>query len=209
MGPASPALVAHYRDKHRLEGRRIILSLGHVHEMRNRRDLVEAMPFVLERFPNAVLLVVGEVTTKTTGLLARKLGVESAVVFAGPVPHEHVSALLEIADMEAHWLDQEMPEKTSLGIASLEAMAAGKTVLAAANPNTYGEGLLRNGENLVMVEPGKPRELANTIVQLLEDPIRRQTIGENARRTIRESFSWDAVCSRTVDVYRQAIRGSK
>jgi glycosyltransferase involved in cell wall biosynthesis len=97
----------------------------------------------------------------------------------------------------------------AVGIASLEAMAAGKTILSAADPNTYGEGVLRSGENLVIVEPGKPRELANTIVQLLEDPIRRQTIGENARRTIREPFSWDAVCSRTVDVYRQAIRGSK
>jgi glycosyltransferase involved in cell wall biosynthesis len=208
MGSASPALVAHYREKHRLEGRRVILSLGHIHEIRNRRDLVEAMPFVLERLPDALLLIVGEVATRTPGELARKLGVEDSVVFAGTVPHAHISALFELAVLEAHWGNQEAPDRTSLGIASLEAMAAGKTILAAANPNTYGEGLLRSGENLVIVEPGKPRELANTIVQLLEDPIRRQTIGENARRTIRESFSWDAVCMRTVDVYRNAIGGS-
>lgn len=208
-GPAAPALVSHYREKHGLEGKHVILSLGHVHAMRNRRDLVEAMPLVLRRLPSAVLLIVGEVATKTTGELARKLGVESSVVFAGAVPHVHVSALLELADLEAHWLDQEIPEKTSLGIASLEAMAAGKTVLSAANPNTYGEGTLRNGENLFIVEPGRPRELADTIVKLLEDPARRQAIGDNARRTIRESFSWDAVCLRTIEVYAQAVRGGR
>ena len=82
--------------------------------------------------------------------LARTLGVEDAVIFTGPVDHAAIPAFLALADVEGHWLNQDDPAKTSLGIASLEAMSAGKPILAAANPDTYGPGVLRDGENMFL-----------------------------------------------------------
>jgi glycosyltransferase involved in cell wall biosynthesis len=201
-----PAEVERLRRRHGLEGRRVLLSLGHVHDIRNRKDLVEAMPAVLRAVPDAVLLVVGAVATQLPVRLARDLGVAGAVRFAGPAPHEQVPALLALADLEAHWLNQDRPENTSLGIASLEAMGAGKAVLAAANPDTYGPGVLRPGENFVLVTPGRPAELAATVVGLLGDHALRDRIGARARQTVREHFSWDVICRRTVEVY-QALLG--
>ncbi len=203
--PEAPgaAMIESIRTKHRLEGRRVILSVGHVHAIRNRKDIIEALPDVLAEHPNAVLLIVGFVGDDLPVKLARKLGVQDAVIFAGSVAHSEIYAYLALSDMEAHWLNQNRAEETSLGIASMEAMAAGKVVLAAIREDTYGPNVLRSGENFVLVEPGRPNALAHTINALLKDDAKRQAIGRRAKSIVEEFFSWDSVCEKTLQVYRQ------
>jgi glycosyltransferase involved in cell wall biosynthesis len=203
---ASQRSIESIRIKHGLDDRRVLLSIGHLHAIRNRKDIVEALPIVLAEHPNTVLLILGMVGDDTPMRLARELRIQEAVILAGPVPHSDLPAYLALADMEAHWMNQEKPEKTSLGIASLEAMAAGKVILAAANEETYGPDVLRNGDNFILVEPGNPRRLAQTMIDLLNDGDRRAAIGEQARETIESHFSWDSVCARTIEVYQTAQR---
>jgi hypothetical protein len=69
------------------------------------------------------------------------------------------------------------------------------------NENTYGQGVIRNGENVILVDPGKPRELARTIIDLVKDEERRKDIGEKDHATVETYFSWDNVCRRTLEVY--------
>jgi glycosyltransferase involved in cell wall biosynthesis len=193
------------RDLYHLHGKRIILSLGHVHDIRNRQDIIAALPEILRVIPETVLLIVGAVSTNRPAQLARSLGVEHAVVFTGPVSHQDIQYFLAIADLEAHWLNQEEPERTSLGVASLEAMLAGKVVISAANPDTYGPGILMPGENIIIVKPGQPMELAHRIIDLLQDDAQREAIGRRARETVLENFSWQSVCLRTTQLYKQMI----
>lgn len=196
------------RARHQLEGRRVIISVGHIHAIRNRKDLIEALPAVLAEHPNTVLLMVGFVGDDLPVRLARKLGIQDVVIFAGPVPHSEIYAYLALSDMEAHWLNQNRAEETSLGIASMEAMAAGKVVLAAIREKTYGQDVLRDGENFILVEPDHPKELARTINELLKDDKRREAIGRQAKITVERFFSWESVCQKTLDVYHQAQRES-
>jgi 1,2-diacylglycerol 3-alpha-glucosyltransferase len=205
-GQPDQEVIKAIHSRHNLDGKNVILSLGHIHEIRNRKDLILALPDVLKVLPNTVLVMVGALSTDSPVHLANKLNVKHAVIFAGPVSHSEIPSFLAVADIEAHWLNQEDPEKTSLGIASLEAMAYGKTVLAAANPNTYGEGILKNGENIIIVKPDEPHELAKTIIQLLQNKSRCEAIGERARQTIIDHFSWDRVCEKTVLAYESVIQ---
>jgi glycosyltransferase involved in cell wall biosynthesis len=108
---------------------------------------------------------------------------------------------LALADLEAHCLNQEEPERTSLGIAALEAMLAGKVVLAVANPDTYQRGVLKHNENIVIGESGMPLELAHTISELLKDDKRCQEIGHRAQRIIQDHYSWDSIYAQTIQVY--------
>jgi glycosyltransferase involved in cell wall biosynthesis len=96
-------------------------------------------------------------------------------------------------------------DHTSLGIASLEAMLAGKAVLSAANEMTYGPGVLKNGENVILVPREDPQHLAQTMIELLEDKQKCAAIGQRARQTIQEHFSWESVCAQTLQVYQEAI----
>ena len=202
---SSLGTVSELRKKYGLDGKRVILSLGHVHEIRNRRDLVEAMPSVLEVFPETVLLIVGAEATRTPSDTARKLGISDAVVFTGPMPYDLVPAFVKLCDIEAHWLTQESADKTSLGIATLEVMGAGKTVLAAVNEDTHGYGIIKNRENLILVEPNKPDALARVIIEILGDDGQRERIGRNAHVVIRDKFSWDSICTKTTALYAQLL----
>lgn len=190
------------QKKYNLTGKRVILSLGHVHDIRNRKDIVEALPYILKKYPDTVLLVVGTVATDIPSMTACKLGVQESVVFTGAVPYSLVPAYIALADIEAHWLTQDSVDKTSLGIATLETMGAGKTIISAANENTHGPGVLKNGENLILVEPHEPEKLGEIIIELLGNENRRTDIGEKAKDTIETHFSWDSVCTKTLDLYR-------
>jgi len=202
--PPSRERVAELRRKFNLAGKQIILSVGHVHKIRDRKDLVESMPMVLKRISNAVLLIVGAVATDIPSKIAMRLGIEDSVIFTGPLPHSDVGALLSIADMEAHWLNQDSPDKTSLGVASLESMRSGKVTVSVANENTYGPDVLKNGENLILVEAGKIEKLAHIIISILSDLERQTKIGSQARKSIEKHFSWGKICSDTLSVYQEA-----
>ena len=200
------AMVDQLREKHHLDGKRVILSLGHVIELRDRRDLIAALPTIMAAIPDSVVVIVGNEATDRPRKLAHQLGVQDAVIFTGHVPHYKVPAYLALADLEIHLFYQDTPDNTSLGIASLEAMGAGNVVLVAANQDTYGKGILRNGENVILVDQGRPDKLAETIIGLLHDDSRRSHIAEQAKQTIRQHFSWDSVCSRTIKVYEEVLR---
>jgi glycosyltransferase involved in cell wall biosynthesis len=205
---ASPSAeeVEQVRARYGLAGKRVIVSLGHMHAIRNRLDLIRALPSILLSVPQAVLVVVGAVADQAPVSLAQSLGLGDSVVFTGSQPHRLVPAFLALADLEAHWLNQDSPSRTSLGVASMEAMSAGKVVLAAANVNTFGPGVLESGRNVVIVEPGDPDRLARTIVDLLRDDGQRRRIGVEAAMTVAENFSWPRVAERTLDVYAAAAR---
>jgi 1,2-diacylglycerol 3-alpha-glucosyltransferase len=204
--PADPKVVEELRRKHNLAGKRVILSLGHLHELRHRRELIGILPEILKAVPNVVVLIVGAETIDSPRKLAQSLKVSDSVIFAGHAPHELVPAYLALADLEMHLFYQDAIERTSLGIASMEAMGAGKVVLVAANQDTYGPGVLRNGENVIFVDPARRQEMAQTIIELLGSPERRDRIAAAARRFVQDHLSWQVVGTQTLGLYRSALQ---
>ena len=205
---AGAAMLETVRQRHGLHAKRVILSLGHVHRKRSRLDLIAAMPRVLQSHPAAVLLIVGAVSITEPARLVERLGLGGAVRFAGSVPHDETGAYLRIADLEVHWLDEGPAARPSLGIASLEAMAAGTPIVTTATAGCYEAGVLRDGVNFVSLRDTAPDGIAAAIRGLLDDDDRRRRIGDAARETIREYFGWDQVCERTATVYASAITGA-
>lgn len=201
--PPNPGEAVHrmIRERFGLAGKRVILSLGHVHALRNRLDLVRAMPRVLERFPDVVLLVVGAVADQRPVKLARALHLDEAVIFAGPQPYEHVSAYHALAELEAMWFDQAPDGKNPLGIACMEAMYMGRPVLTVSNEDTFGRDVLKSGRDVVIVEPRQPEHLAATIIDLLADREKAKRIGASARAVALRHFAWESVAQRTAEVY--------
>jgi glycosyltransferase involved in cell wall biosynthesis len=205
LKPPLPDKTDNIINKFGLKGKRVILSLGHVHDLRNRIDLIKAMPAILAKVPNALLLIVGAVTTDTPVQKANELGVQRAVVFSGAVPHDDISAFLSLADIEAHWLNQDKPGVTSLGIASLESMSFGKPIIAIANVDSYGKGVLQNGENCIIAKSNDSMYLAEIIIDLLENRDKRERIGFEAYKTIKNHFAWESVCKQSLNAYGKMI----
>ncbi|MBI5683459.1 MAG: glycosyltransferase [Verrucomicrobia bacterium] len=86
----------------------------------------------------------------------------------------------------------------------IEAMAAGLPVVA-----THVGGipeLVEDGTTGLLVEPGNPARLAETIVALLTDEERRRTMGEKGRERVLARHSIQTMVSQTEQVLLEAAR---
>jgi len=78
-----------------------------------------------------------------------------------------------------------------LSNALMEAMASGcACIVTAVGGNTF---LIPSGVYGLLFEPGDRAALAAHISRLVEDPAKRHSLGEAARKRIEEKFSWDKV----------------
>lgn len=193
------------RRKYNLGDGPVIVSLGHLHEIRNRKELIQILPDLLARYKGLKLMIVGDVGTNSAEMLASKMGVQDAVIFTGSVPHTDVSAYLGVSDLEAHWFQENNPQNKTLGIAALEAMGAGKVVFGTADEDVYGKGVLRNGQNVMLVNLNNLKDITSKLLELLENNRKRDAIGEQARQAISDHFSWESVCKQTLDVYASVM----
>jgi glycosyltransferase involved in cell wall biosynthesis len=85
------------------------------------------------------------------------------------------------------------------GLVALEAMAAGRPVIASA-AGALPE-ILGDGKAGVLVPPGDPGALRAALERLLGDPALRQRLADQAARRARE-FGADAVVPRVEAAYR-------
>ncbi|MFZ1728669.1 MAG: glycosyltransferase family 4 protein [Bacteroidota bacterium] len=161
------------------------------------RYTIEAMPQVLRRHPESILVICGSGPEESElRLLASGVGVTERVIFAGDVPNREMPAWLSAADIVVF---PSLMEATS--IAALEAMACSVAVVA-----TDVGGLpeiITNEETGLLVPPRNPVELANAVSRLSDDPQLRQSLGIAARHRVLSSFTWDGIAQETVKVYRR------
>ena len=95
--------------------------------------------------------------------------------------------------------------KEGLGLAVLEAMAAGVPVAAFDVPGVR-EAV---GENGVLVEPGNWAELASAAFKILREPETARALAERARRRVCEKFSLEGMVARTEELYEKIMREKK
>jgi glycosyltransferase involved in cell wall biosynthesis len=175
--------------------RPMILSVGHVIPLRNRLLLVEALPAIVGRHPEAVVVVLGDVLYPAFLERARQLGVDGHVICTGPVPRDRVADFLAAADVDIHDL-----QGYGLGTASLEAMLARVPVVAAVAEDNFPGIELRSGENITLVGLGRADQLAEAVSDLLDDPERAAPIAEAQGELVQKHFSMDAVVRSHLEV---------
>ncbi len=167
-------------------------------------NLLEAMARVVREVPDAKLRLAGMATHAAHEAEIRadvqRLGLERVVRFLGGLAPADLAQ--EVARCAVYVL---VSRQETLPVAILEAMAAGKPVVA--SPVGGVPRVVHEGETGFLVPHGDPDALASRLVQLLRDPGLRARLGANARRAALERFTLESVSRRTVDVYRQVIEG--
>ncbi|MGD0176808.1 MAG: glycosyltransferase family 4 protein [Candidatus Bathyarchaeia archaeon] len=179
-----------------------VLSLGTMSNLRTANGLLNALPSVLQEFPAVRLLVVGPLYDNSPLELVRKLELEKSVIFCGRVDYAMIPSYIGASDVEGHDLDTGL----GIGLASLEAMAAGKAVLSSAKEDNFMNLRLKNWENIALVRPGNAQDISNALVKLLSDRKLREQIGRNAQAYIRSNFSLEAACRKYEAVYEELTK---
>lgn len=129
--------------------------------------------------------------------LAQELGLGERVRFVGFVPDEDLPALLNAGDLFA------MPSSAELlSIATLEAMACGKPVLAA-RARALPE-LVSEGENGALFTPGDAADAARCLGHLIDARHRWPEMAAESRRRA-EAHGLDGILCQHEDIYRDVL----
>jgi phosphatidyl-myo-inositol alpha-mannosyltransferase len=171
-----------------------VLFVGRFDEPRKGfRYLLEAMTSVQAEIPDARLLVVGPGDACALKRQIQKLGLRN-VQFTGEVPNEALPGLYAACDVFC----APSTGRESFGIILLEAMAAGKPVIAS-SIDGY-RSVTQDGQSAMLVEPRKPGLLSNAILRVLREPTLARRLGQAGRERAR-LCSWPIIAKRVVECY--------
>lgn len=178
------------------EDRPSVVVVANLHAYKGHDRFLRAMELVRERLPDARATLVGDgVELPRLVELARTLGLSDSVTFTGALPDPR--PFVESAHVAALASDTE-----GFPNALLEAMAMGRPVVARRLGGI--PELVRDGEGGFLVG-SEPREMADRLIEILQDTELRERMGRSAR-THAESFTWDRVVQETEDVYQEVLR---
>jgi len=157
---------------------KVVGTVTRLREEKGNRYFIEAAPRVLQEFPDARFVIVGDGPLREElEALAKKLNLAGKLHFAGFVSEVAVAlAAMDIYVMAS--LTEGFP------FALAEAMAAGKTV-AVTNVGGMKE-MVQHEENGLLVPPANNSAMAGTLVRLLKNPTLSQHLGDAARRRSQE-----------------------
>jgi glycosyltransferase involved in cell wall biosynthesis len=126
---------------------------------------------------------------------AQRAGVGACVCFSGPLRNERELALLYSG--AALYVQPSLDE--GFGLPPLEAMACGTPVLSSS------AGALKEtlGDAAALLPPSEPEIWAETMTDLLEDSLRRETLIRRGLERAR-SFTWERTADLTMSAYREA-----
>lgn len=177
----------------------IIGSAARLSAQKGFEYLIRAFPSVLARFPNARLAIAGDgPLLSELRAEARRAGVERQVTFLGF--RRDVTHLLAALDIFAHpslW--------EGLSISLMEAMAAGKAIVAS---DIWGnrEMIVDRGNGL-LVPPADPARLADALCLLLGDSRLAETLGRQACRDACDRFGVARMVRENVAAYDSVLPG--
>ncbi|KOX26443.1 MULTISPECIES: glycosyltransferase family 4 protein [unclassified Streptomyces] len=180
-----------------LSDRPVVVCVSRLVPRKGQDTLIRALPRILRRVPDAVLLIVGGGPyEKDLHRLAAETGVAGSVRFTGAVPWAELPAHYGAGDVFA------MPCRTrrggldveGLGIVYLEASATGLPVVAGDSGGAPDAVL--DGETGWVVRGGSPEDTADRVTTLLLDPELRARMGERGRAWVEEKWRWDLLAER-------------
>ena len=119
--------------------------------------------------------------------LARQMGLAEFVTFTGRIPDEPMVEILCTADICVNPdVANEMNDKSTMN-KIMEYMALGKPIVQ----YDLTEGRYSAQEASLYARPNDRRDFAGRILELLDDPGRRKSMGEFGRRRVRDELQWE------------------
>lgn len=195
--------VIEFKRKIGMHDRHIVLTVGQVTERKGQEVIIRALPQILNSIPDTHYVMAGLPTGKE-GLvsLAKELGIQEHVHFAGRVSRQELVLYMNICDVFA--MTSRMTSSgdcEGYGIAAVEAALCGKPAVVSGESG-LAEAIV-DGETGIVVPPNDVPATSAALIRLLSDRNLRKRMGENAQaRALREQ-TW---CRRGAEM-ESALRG--
>lgn len=183
-----------------------ITFLGRLEARKGVLDLAEAIPYVLQHYPEARFRFVGQTDISPdphmnmdTFLKQKLHSYKNAVEFVGPVQLDKIPEILcttDICVFPSLW--------ENFPLVCLESMAAGRAIVAS---NAGGmKDMLDDGRAGILLTPGNPNNIAKNIITLLKDKELRIKLGHAARNRLLAEYNTTKIGAIQENSYARAIK---
>ncbi len=182
---------------------KMVLAVGRQEHQKNHVDLVRAADRLLANVPSLVVLVAGRSGNATPALHACLDAHPRAAAVTTLLGHRlDVPDLLCAADVLA------IPSiyEGTAG-AAIEAMALRCPVVCTAVAGVVG--ILNDGRNAVLVEPGDSQALADGLQRVLDDPTLAEALRDEGGREFAERFTVEAAAARMERFYAGLLEAQR
>ncbi len=184
--------------------RNILLYVGRLTETKGVEYLVQAIPRILEHFPNTKLLVVGSgPAEKSLRQLIVNLNITDHVELLGPRPNSELPIYYASADVfVAPFVETDRGVKEGLPVTLLEAMSSGAVVITGGLVGN--RDLVKHGQNGFLCRQRDPQNLAEKVIDVLSMDT-SASIKSAARQTVVDHYDWSAIGKRFSDLLKDSL----
>ncbi len=192
-------------NKHKLAGRRVILTVGNLVERKGHDMVLKCLPKVLEEVPNTVYLIVGDGEQRQSLMkLVEELDLGEHVVFTGRVSDKELLQYYNACDVFIMPSREIAGDIEGFGIVYLEANACSKPVIGGKSGGI--SDAVRDGVSGILVDPLNVDEIAQTLITLLTNDQLARKLGQQGRKRVEEEFSDLAMAEKLARIFRNFAR---
>jgi glycosyltransferase involved in cell wall biosynthesis len=173
-----------------------ILFAGTLNSRKGYSDLIRAFSMVAGRHPGWKLVLAGNGETREADVLARSLRVRDRVMLPGWVSGSDKEMLFRRAGIFC------LPSYAEgFPMAVIDAMSHNVPVVS--TPAGGVTDVFKDGEELLLTNPGNVYELAGKLDMMIRHPVMRQRMADAAGRKISAHFSLDIVAGQLNQLYHK------
>ena len=201
-----PDRTPEFPEKKVIEGKKVILYVGHFGLRKGIPFLIRSMREVTKEVPDAFLVCIGGVPSwlpkgeywSHLNALIEENGLEGKVLLLDRKANEALPAYYSAADIFVLPSYYEAFPKVLI-----EAMACERPVITSNLGGTRDS--VEDGVNGKLVDYADPIQLADAIVTILEDEAMAKRMGKAGRERVLRDFTWEAVSERIESVYGEVL----
>ncbi len=171
-----------------------LITVGRIEIIKGHHFLIDAMPMVLEAFPDVKLLVLGDGTEKANcEEQVKTAGLQGNVEFMGFVQQPYYYITNSDILIQPSFFE-------SFGLVFIEGLALKTPIIAFDVP--AGNEILENNKTALLVSKGDSIALAEKIIYLLSNPGISRQIAGNAYEKYKNEFTTEAMVKKMAAWYK-------
>jgi glycosyltransferase involved in cell wall biosynthesis len=184
--------------EHNYQLKNQIVGVGAVIKQRDFVFLIRVFRELANEFPSLTVKIIGHVYYDAPVRLAKELGVDNRIVFAGELSHEEV--VKEVKQSDLYW-GPGTGKYTGLGTATIENMLLGIPVVTNIPSDLFEEPLLLDSQHFVYTDLIDLRRTSDRVRELLANEGLRKKIGQGGREFVKEYLSWGRIAGKMEELF--------
>lgn len=177
-----------------------VLSVSNLVKTKGIDYNIIAVSKLIKYYPNIRYYIIGDGIEKSyLKDLVKKLKLEGNIFFKGKLPHKEVMKYMKKCDIFS------LPSyEEGFGVVYVECMLQGKPVIG-----IKGQGIddvIINYKNGILVNPKDIDDLQKAIKFLIDNKQEAYKIGQNAKKTVINGFTWQINAEKTKKLYEKYVK---